>query len=132
MRPLYKPLLGVFRALPGNYRHTPPVSGGRFHRLPPGPSLARRRVDGESTGSARTTAGRRYKCSREDMKMLKRTILALAVTALAFTGVAQAQENATLTLRSGDKVSGQLVDLGGVGFTVRVNGAERQIPTGEV
>jgi len=66
------------------------------------------------------------------MKMFKRTILALSVAALAFTGVAQAQENATLTLRSGDKVSGQLVDLGGVGFTVRVNGAERQIPTNDV
>jgi hypothetical protein len=64
--------------------------------------------------------------------MLKRTILALSVAALTFTGVAQAQENATLTLRSGDKVSGQLEDLGGVGFTMRVNGAERQIPTNDV
>jgi len=64
--------------------------------------------------------------------MFKRTILALSVAALGVTGVAQAQENATLTLRSGDKVSGQLVDLGGVGFTVRVNGAERQIPTNDV
>ena len=64
--------------------------------------------------------------------MFKRTILALSVVALTFTGVAQAQENATLTLRNGDKVSGQLVDLGGVGFTVRVNGADRNIPTNEV
>jgi hypothetical protein len=66
------------------------------------------------------------------MKMFKRTILALSVAALGLTGVAQAQENATLTLRSGDKVSGQLVDLGGVGFTVKVNGADRQIPTSDV
>jgi len=64
--------------------------------------------------------------------MLKRTILALSVAALTFTGVAQAQENATLTLRSGDRVSGQLIDLGGVGFTMKVNGAERQIPTSDV
>jgi hypothetical protein len=64
--------------------------------------------------------------------MVKRTILALSVAALAFTGVAQAQENATLTLRNGDKITGQLVDLGGVGFTVRVNGAERNIPTNDV
>jgi hypothetical protein len=64
--------------------------------------------------------------------MFKRTILALSVAALTFTGVAQAQENATLTLRNGDKVTGQLVDLGGVGFTVRVNGAERQIATNDV
>lgn len=64
--------------------------------------------------------------------MFKRTILALSVAALTFTGVAQAQENATLTLRNGDKVTGQLVDLGGVGFTVRVNGIERQIATHDV
>jgi hypothetical protein len=64
--------------------------------------------------------------------MFKRTILALSVAALTFTGVAQAQESATLTLRNGDKITGQLVDLGGVGFTVRVNGAERNIPTNDV
>jgi hypothetical protein len=64
--------------------------------------------------------------------MFKRTILALSVAALTFTGVAQAQENATLTLRNGDKVTGQLVDLGGVSFTVRVNGADRNIPTNDV
>jgi len=64
--------------------------------------------------------------------MLKRTILALSVTALSFAGIAQAQENATLTLRSGEKLSGQLIDLGGVGFTVKINGNERQIPTNDV
>lgn len=64
--------------------------------------------------------------------MFKRTILALSVTALAFTGVAQAQENATLTLRSGERVSGQLVDMGGSGFEVKVNGQSRQIPTNDV
>ena len=64
--------------------------------------------------------------------MFKRTILALSVAALTFTGVAQAQQNATLTLRNGDKITAQLVDFGGVGCTVRVNGAERNIPTNEV
>jgi hypothetical protein len=64
--------------------------------------------------------------------MFKRTILALSVAALTFTGVALAQENATLTLRNGDKITGQLVDLGGVGFTVKINGAERNIPTNDV
>ena len=63
--------------------------------------------------------------------MFKRTILAAAV-ACALVGSAQAQENATLVLRSGDKISGQLVDMGGVGFTVRVNGQERQIATNDV
>ncbi len=64
--------------------------------------------------------------------MFKRTILALSVAALALTGVAQAQENATLTMRSGERVSGQLVDMGGSGFTVRVNGQDRLIPTNDV
>ena len=65
--------------------------------------------------------------------MLKRTILgALCAVALLVAGAAQAQENATLTLTSGERVTGQLIDLGGVGFTVRVNGQDRQIPQNDV
>jgi hypothetical protein len=64
--------------------------------------------------------------------MFKRTILALAVAALALPAAAIAQENATLILKSGERVSGQLLDHGGVGFTVRVNGQERRIPTNDV
>lgn len=63
--------------------------------------------------------------------MLKRTIVAAAVMALAIAPAA-AQEQATLTLKSGERISGQLVDMGGVGFTVRVDGNERRIPTNEV
>ncbi len=63
--------------------------------------------------------------------MFKRTILALAIAALPLSA-ALAQESATLTLRSGEKITGQLEDLGGVGFTVRVNGAQRQIPQNDV
>lgn len=63
--------------------------------------------------------------------MFKRTILALAVVALPLS-TALAQESATLTLRSGEKITGQLEDLGGVGFTVRVNGNERRIPQNDV
>ena len=64
--------------------------------------------------------------------MFKRTILALPVAALAFAAVAQAQTSATLTLRNGDRITGQLVDLGGVGFTVRIDGAERNITATDV
>jgi len=65
--------------------------------------------------------------------MLKRTVLsAICAAAMLVTGVAYAQDTATLTLRSGEKVSGQLVDLGGVGYTVRVNGADRQIGQNDV
>src|SRR4029079_14685352 len=65
--------------------------------------------------------------------MLKRTVLsAICAAAMLVTGVAYAQDSATLTLRSGEKVNGQLVDLGGVGYTVRVNGTERQIAQNDV
>jgi hypothetical protein len=63
--------------------------------------------------------------------MAKRTILtAVAICALAVG--AYAQENATIITRSGDKISGQLLDHGGVGFTMRVDGQERKVPTNDV
>jgi hypothetical protein len=64
--------------------------------------------------------------------MIKRTVLALSVAAFAITATAFAQENATFTLRSGERLSGQLLDMGGAGFAVRVNGQDRQIPTGDM
>jgi hypothetical protein len=64
--------------------------------------------------------------------MLKRMIGALAVAALMLPAAVGAQQNATITLRSGEKVTGQLVDLGGVGFTMKVNGADRRIPVSQV
>lgn len=63
--------------------------------------------------------------------MLKRTIVALSIAALTFTA-ASAQESATFTLRSGERISGQLVDMGGSGFQIRVNGQDRTIPTSEM
>lgn len=63
---------------------------------------------------------------------MKRTITALAIAGVAFLGVAQAQENATLTLKSGERISGQLLDHGGVGFTIKVNNEDRRIPTNDV
>jgi hypothetical protein len=65
--------------------------------------------------------------------MLKRTVLsAVCAASLLTSGVAFAQTSATLTLRNGEKVNGDLVDLGGVGYTMRVNGNERQIPQNDV
>src|SRR5262245_4306760 len=71
--------------------------------------------------------------NREAIYMIKKTVVSAACAiALLIGTTAVAQENATLTLRSGDQVTGQLVDLGGIGFTVRVNGHERQIPQNDV
>jgi hypothetical protein len=65
--------------------------------------------------------------------MLRRSIVGLAcAVALAFAATAQAQENATLTLRSGERFTGQLVDLGGIGLTFRYGGTDRQFPPGDV
>jgi hypothetical protein len=65
--------------------------------------------------------------------MLKRSIVVAAcAVVLAFAGTAQAQENATLVLKSGEQISGQLIDLGGVGFTIRVGGQDRNVPQSEV
>ena len=63
--------------------------------------------------------------------MTRKTVLAWA-TAMSVTAIAFAQQSATLTLRSGERVSAQLMDLGGVGYTVRVDGQERHIPTNDV
>ena len=35
-------------------------------------------------------------------------------------------------MRSGERLSGQLIDMGGVGFNIVINGEERQVPVGEV
>jgi hypothetical protein len=64
--------------------------------------------------------------------MFNRIVLAAALALLAIPSISRAQERATLTLRSGETLRGELMDLGGAGFTVKVNGAERQIPTNDV
>jgi small nuclear ribonucleoprotein (snRNP)-like protein len=51
---------------------------------------------------------------------------------LLLSGAAYAQDRATLTLRSGVKVTGQLIDLGGDGYTIVVNGNECQVSEKDV
>ena len=63
---------------------------------------------------------------------LRGTIAALAVAACAYVGIASAQENVTITLRSGERLTGQLVDMGGSGFDFRANGQDRKIATSDV
>lgn len=64
--------------------------------------------------------------------MVKRTVLGMFCAAALVAGTAQAQVNSTLTLTSGEQVSGQLVDLNRSGYTLRVNGADRQIEQSQV
>lgn len=66
--------------------------------------------------------------------MLKRPLIAymLCLSSFLFAMPATAQEGATLVLRSGERVSGNLVDLTGSGFIMRVNGQERRLGTNDV
>ncbi len=60
------------------------------------------------------------------------TVVTAGLAILGLALVASAQVPATLTLKSGQTISGDLIDLGGVGFTVRVNGQDQRIPTNRV
>ncbi len=66
--------------------------------------------------------------------MLKIVRAGLGIGLLSLvTGLSvQAQEVATLALRSGERPSGELVDLNGSGFVMRINGQERSFPVSEV
>ena len=65
--------------------------------------------------------------------MAKRVSLAMVLTALAVLGtVLLASPQATLTLRNGNRITCELVDLGGVGFTIRVSGIQQRIPADQV
>jgi hypothetical protein len=66
------------------------------------------------------------------MDMLKKTLLVCGITVSCLAAGLLAQESATLVLRSGDRISGELIDHGGAGFTIKVNGQDRQIPTNDV
>lgn len=59
-------------------------------------------------------------------------VAAFAIAASAYVGIASAQENVTITLKSGERLTAQLVDMGGTGFDVKVNGQDRKIATNEV
>ena len=66
--------------------------------------------------------------------MVRKTLMfcGVALASLVLSDVATAQENATIVMRSGERQTGELVDLGGVGFTLRVGGQDRQIPVNDV
>ncbi len=67
--------------------------------------------------------------------MSRRTLwrsVALVTALSAVAAVAAAQEPATLVLRSGERVSGTLVDMGGRDFTMGLSGGERRILIGDV
>lgn len=64
------------------------------------------------------------------MRRLTATV-AIATLAVGLT-VSAVQQSSTILLNSGETITGELVDLGGVGFTVRVGGQDRVIRQGDV
>jgi hypothetical protein len=63
--------------------------------------------------------------------MFKRLLLT-ALCALTLTVSSFAQQGATIVMRSGERISGSLVDYGASGFAVSVNGQMRNIPANQV
>lgn len=65
--------------------------------------------------------------------MLKKVVM-LGVLGFCSIGTMPllAQEPATLVLKNGQRISGELIDMNGSGFAMRINGQDRSIGTGEV
>ena len=64
--------------------------------------------------------------------MTKRTwFAAVCVIALALVAAASAEQRATLVMRSGERIGGELVDMG-ADFTFAVNGESRRYPINDV
>lgn len=66
--------------------------------------------------------------------MLKKTLAVAGLSLFSLTAALplSAQETATLVLRNGERPSGQLIDMTGSGFVLRVNGQDRTFGTGDV
>jgi hypothetical protein len=64
--------------------------------------------------------------------MRKRILAAVLCSGLVMAVPAFAQQSATLLTKSGERISGELVDMGGSDFTMRVNGQERRVAIAEV
>jgi len=64
--------------------------------------------------------------------MTRRIFGALALVTTLGAGLATAQESAIVVLRSGERITGSVVDLSGRGFQINVNGTERWIGPGDV
>lgn len=62
---------------------------------------------------------------------LKTLFLVTCLVLAGFIATASAQEPATILTQSGERISGNLVDLGGIGWTVSVNGQNRTLGVSE-
>src|SRR5262245_18999604 len=64
---------------------------------------------------------------------MKRAVAAMFFACgLSLAATVFAQHTATVVLRSGERVGGELIDYNASGFVMRVGGSDRTIPSGEV
>jgi len=63
---------------------------------------------------------------------MRKTILACSIASMSLTGMAFAQVGATVTTKSGQTMSVQVVDLNASGLAVKADGQDKQIPTNDV
>jgi len=66
--------------------------------------------------------------------MVKKLVVMSGIVLSGWLGgsALMAQEPSTLVLKSGERISAELIDMNASGFAVRVNGQDRTIPTGDV
>jgi hypothetical protein len=65
--------------------------------------------------------------------MVNKFVIVSGIVLSGWLGVAvMAQEPSTIVMKSGERISGDLIDMNGSGFAIRVNGQDRNIPAGDV
>jgi hypothetical protein len=64
--------------------------------------------------------------------MRKPWLIGALVLAGGLTALPHAQEPSTVVLKTGERISAELIDMNASGFAVRVNGQDRMIPVGDV
>lgn len=64
--------------------------------------------------------------------MRKPWLIGAFVLAGGLTALPHAQEPSTVVLKSGERISAELIDMNASGFAIRVNGQDRTIATGDV
>jgi hypothetical protein len=65
--------------------------------------------------------------------MVNKFVVVAGVVLSGYLSVAVlAQEPSTIVMKSGERISGELIDMNNSGFAIRVNGQDRNIPTGDV
>jgi hypothetical protein len=64
--------------------------------------------------------------------MWQRLVSAACIALFAGAGITLAQDHAIFMLRSGERISGELFDMGGSSFTIKIGNKSRRVRIGDV